>query len=228
MAGGQGACAERRRERCAAPGTAVPALPSPCRPRAWGGGGRVSPPSQRPLQERRGGGRRPAPPLPGWVLGALCPSRWAVVEPPSPALSTDAAKASIHLLRAAVNHPPAMPLALLPSRPGCPRLPGPGMRLGTSPGHEDTGEQSLRLSRSDGDTEGQCSGLRQVWGQGYDVQGCVRSVGDAKGQQLWRRQGDRDMGTRYLGPSRGDGDTKGKCSGLRRGDKDTVLRTRLR
>lgn len=86
----------------------------------------------------------------------------------------------------------------------------------------------MRLSRSDGDTEGQCSELRRVWGQGYGVQSRVRSFGDTRGQQLRRRQGDRDMGTRYLGPSRGDGDTKGKCSGLRRGDRDTVLRTGLR
>lgn len=40
------------------------------------------------------------------------------------ALSTDAEKASIHLLRAAVNHPPAMPVAALPSQPGCPAARG--------------------------------------------------------------------------------------------------------
>lgn len=45
---------------------------------------------------------------------------------------------------------------------------------------------------------------------------------------MWWHQGDRDVGTQDLGPSRADGNTKGKCSGLRGGDRDTVLRTKLR
>lgn len=52
----------------------------------------------------------------------------------------------------------------------------------------------------------------------------VRNDGDTKGQRLGWHQGDRDMGTWYLG----DGGTKGKCLGLGRGDRDTVLRTKLR
>lgn len=83
-AGAGSACAERRGERCPAPrhGRAR------ARPQACGGGSQVSPfPATAPGGPEGSGvtGRRPPPPLlPGWVLGALCPSRWAVVEPPSP------------------------------------------------------------------------------------------------------------------------------------------------
>lgn len=136
-AGACSACAECRGERCPAPrhgralgshraglGTAKP-LPVP----KHGEGVPQCPPSQRLLQEGRrapgwpGDGRHRRCSLVGCLglFPRLAGLSWSRRRR---ALSTDAAKASIHLLRAAVNHPPAMPVALLPSQPGCPAARG--------------------------------------------------------------------------------------------------------
>lgn len=184
MAGGQGALGRARhapraggKGRKSSPGAAVPSAPrvgtaepvSVPKPRV---GDPQRAPSWLLLRGRLEGagvaGRQPPPPvLPVLVLGAHCPSRWGVMRAAVARLKAlTLAKASARLRPAGVNHPPAMPVAALPSQPGCPTDPAaPSQGEGTSQGDGDVGGWCSGMSWGDGDVGGRCLALGVMTGR---------------------------------------------------------------